>query len=198
MRHAFTLLGIMTLIVFVGAIIAFERAEAPTVTEETIQESNNAMTLTLTSPAFQEGGLIPQKFSCDGEGISPELNIAGIPEETKSLVLVMDDSDIPESVKQSRGIEKFDHWVLYNLSSDTNIIPEGEKMGSEGINSTGEPGYVAPCPPDKEHRYIFRLYAISGTLHFSKAPTLDEVEEAARSMTLNQATLTGRYERIQH
>lgn len=194
-RHAFMLLGLMTMIVFIGGFFALsKKAEAP------VEEPNNAtsMSLTLTSPAFVDGGTIPSRFTCDGDNINPELTIGGVPKEADALVLVMDDPDIPESVKQARGIEVFDHWVLYNLPSTMTVIPEGSvrgALGSEGLNSVGKSGYIGPCPPDREHRYIFRLYAIKGTLNFVKTPTLKEVEDAAKGMSLAETTLTGRYER---
>jgi Raf kinase inhibitor-like YbhB/YbcL family protein len=154
------------------------------------------MSLTLTAPAFADGASIPQKYTCDGENVSPELHIGNAPEGTQSFVLVMDDPDIPVSVKQARGIDTFDHWVVFNIPGDTTVIPEGglPNVGS-GMNTRGTNGYTGPCPPDKEHRYFFRLYAVSGTLNFIKAPTLHEVEAAAQGMALGQATLTGRYER---
>jgi len=182
----------MTLVVFVGAFFAFKKAEAPT---ELVIEPNTIMALTLTSPAFEDGGMIPSKYTCDGENISPELHVSGIPEGTKSLVLVMDDPDIPDTVKQSLSIEKFNHWAVYNINPDTKVIAEGTVTGNEGLNSGGSIGYMGSCPPDREHRYFFRLYAVSGTLTFIKAPTLDEVEIAAQGMSLGSATLMGRYER---
>lgn len=201
MRQAFLLLGVMTLIISVGALVAFERAEAPSTTDDQLSlegSSSNTpetMQLTLTSPAFTDGGSIPSLYTCDGKNVSPQLSIGGAPEGTRSLVLVMDDPDIPDSVKQARGIEKFDHWVLYNIPADTTVINEGAILGTTGLNSMGESAYTGPCPPDREHRYIFRLYAISGTLNFFKAPTLDEVEVAAQGMALASTTLTGRYNR---
>jgi Raf kinase inhibitor-like YbhB/YbcL family protein len=192
MKHAYTLLGVMTLVIFVGAYIAFsKKAEAP-ITNDLV---NNAMSLTLTSPVFTEGGSIPSKYTCDGENISPELHIGDVPEGTKSLVLVMDDPDIPESIKQERHIEKFNHWALYNIPADTRVIEEGVLVGKTGMNGRGETKYTGPCPPDREHRYIFRLYAVSGQLNFLQAPTLDEVETAARGMMLESSTLMGRYNR---
>jgi Raf kinase inhibitor-like YbhB/YbcL family protein len=194
MRYAFMLLGVMTCIVFVGAFVVLsKKAEVPAIQETNLELP---MTLTLTSPAFKEGGLIPSKYTCDGENISPEIRIENIPEGTKSLILLMDDPDIPDTVKQARGIEKFDHWVLYNIPSTTSVIPEGELVGTGGLNSRGESAYAGACPPDREHRYFFRIYAVSGTLNFIKAPTLDEVEIAANGMMLGKATLMGRYERV--
>lgn len=193
MRHAFTLLGLMTIVVFVGGFLALsDRAEAP---EEAGTGSETPMVFTLTATAFNDGEKIPVKYTCDGANVNPELRVSGIPKGTGSLVLVMDDPDIPDSVKEARGIETFDHWVLYNIPPTADVIPEGVEIGTSGRNSRGTEGYVGPCPPDREHRYIFRLYAIPGTLAFLKAPTLREVEEAARGSALAEATLTGRYER---
>lgn len=183
----------MTCIVAVGAYFAFEHTKSDV--PDTVLEYEEFMTFSLTSPTFSEGGLIPRKYTCDGERISPELHIAHIPEGTVSLVLVMDDSDIPDAVKQRIGTEKFDHWVLYNIPKETTVLKEGEVVGTLGINSAGTSLYTGPCPPDREHRYNFRLYALSGTLNFIQAPTLDEVERAAQSMLLGKATLMGRYER---
>jgi len=202
MRNAYALLGLSFLIVFVGAYFVIQRAYAPTPEdmsvplEETPNTETTTMSLTLTSPAFNDNDLIPSKYTCDGGNINPELRIENVPEGTASLVLVMDDPDIPDSVKESMGIEKFDHWVLYNISPETETIAEGVTSGSEGLNTRGDAGYTGPCPPDREHRYIFRLYALGGSLNFIKAPTLDEVETAAKGSAIGSATLIGRYERI--
>lgn len=196
MRHAFALLGLMSFIVLVGLYLAFSKpAEAPT-DDSVTPLTNESMSLILSSPAFAEGEQIPSKYTCDGENINPELHISGVPEGTESLVLVMDDPDIPDSVKESLGIESFDHWVLYNIPPDTTVIPERAEVGSVGLSSRGEARYVGPCPPDGEHRYVFRLYAIKGTLTFIKAPTLRDVEEAAQGAAIESVTFTGRYERL--
>ncbi len=194
MRNAFMLLGIMTLVVSVGAFIALSnKAEAP----HAVTQDNTQSMLTLTSPVFTDGGKIPSKYTCDAENINPELHIGNVPEGTRSLVLVMDDPDIPESVKKERGVDVIDHWVLYNIDPKTTVIPEGSAPGTQGLNTRGETAYRGPCPPDREHRYFFRLYALSGTLNFIKTPTLKEVEDAAQGTILEQTTFMGRYERIQ-
>ena len=198
MRHAFILLGIMTLVVSIGAFYAFERVEVPTAPRDTIDETTTNMALTLTAPAFRDGESIPARYTCDAENISPELRIEGVPEGTQSFVLVMDDPDIPQYVKDKFSITKFDHWAVYNIPPETNVIPEGGVVGTAGLGTRGEGGYMGPCPPDREHRYFFRLYALSGTLNFIKAPTLDEVETAAQGMTLASTTLMGRYARVRN
>ena len=199
MRNAYVLLGISFIIVFGGAYILFHQAaEAPT-TETLITPSIKTM-LTLTSPAFLHNELIPLKYSCDGENVNPSLLISNVPEGTQSLVLVMDDSDIPQELKEVHGIEKFNHWSIYNLAPDTSEIAEGEVLGAVGENSRGDQAYTGPCPPTEyeptEHRYIFRLYALSGTLSFMKEPTLDEVEGAAKGMMIEKTELMGRYSRV--
>lgn len=101
--------------------------------------------LTLTSSAFADNAMIPAKYTCDTEEtVSPPLSIAGVPLGTKSLVLIMDDPDIPEMFKKSRGIDAFDHWVLYNIPPDTKEIPEGTTVGTAGLNSAGNMEYAAP------------------------------------------------------
>lgn len=156
-------------------------------------------TLTLTSSAFVPNGPIPAKYTCDGQQISPPLAWSGVPEGTQSFALVMDDPDIPKEVQELRGIKVFDHWVAYNIPSNTTQIPEGGAVGAAGLNGAGNAGYTGPCPPPqyepREHRYIFTLYALSGRPQFVKAPTKEELLEAIAPMTLAKAELIGRYAR---
>lgn len=206
MRHAYAWLGVSFLLVFGGAYLLFERAHAPTNELNTIinQAKDDTSTppmapFTLTSTAFKDGEKIPRQFTCDGENVSPPLALSGIPEGTQSLVLVMYDPDIPQAIKEARGIEKFDHWVMYDLAPDTTEIPQGAMIGVQAPNGAGESAYTGPCPPPDleptEHRYVFEAYALSGILNFVMAPTLDQVVTAAEGMLLGKATLTGRYQR---
>ena len=87
-----------------------------------VAESSTAMALTLTSSAFESGGKIPSKYTCEGEDISPPLAIAGVPDGTKSLAFVLDDPDVPDPKAPKRV---WVHWVLYNLAPDTDALPEG-------------------------------------------------------------------------
>lgn len=201
MRNAYAILGVAFIIVFGSAFILYNRAEAPTTTDAPLATNPNIiMALSLTSPAFADGEFIPSAFTCDGENMSPELRIDGVPEGAESLVLVMDDPDIPAEIKAARGIEKFNHWAVYNLSPDTLMIPEGAAVGAGGLNSRGDATYTGPCPPTEyeptTHRYIFRLYALSGQLNFVTTPTLDEVEAAAAGSMLEKTELVGRYSRV--
>ena len=190
----------LALLVAVGWYLGVEYVYAPTATDVIFSNHTTVMsdTFSLTSSAFVNGGLIPSLYTCDGDNIPPPLTIAHAPAGTRSFVLVMDDPDIPQAVKDTRGINKFDHWALYNIPADTvEIHAATDARGGE--NGLGELHYTGPCPPPQyeptEHRYYFRLYALSGTLSFIKAPTLDELETAATGMMLEKAELMGRYHR---
>lgn len=197
MRNAYALLGFAFLILFVGAYIIVERAHAPSPEPEPVV--SDTMSLSLTSPSFEHNGSIPPRFTCDGTNINPELRIAGVPEGTKSLVLLMDDPDIPEAARARIGQDAWDHFVLYNIEPTTTVVPEGRgsEFGGVGLSSRGEAAYSGPCPPDREHRYFFRLYALSTSLNFIKAPTLREVKEAIKEHIIEETELVGRYERVQ-
>ena len=161
-------------------------------------------TLELTSSAFKHRGVIPAKYTCDDKReLSPPLTVSGVPEGTKSLVLIMDDPDIPQVVKEARGIDVFDHWVLYNIpappAGGKKEILEGTSIGTAGLNSVGMLGYVGPCPPPqfepREHRYVFTLYALDSLLSLGTGATKKEVLDALASVRIEEAELVGRYSR---
>lgn len=198
MRNAYALLGFSFLLVFVGAYLLVKRAQAPT-TEDSLSSAQSTSDMELSSSAFNNNESIPVQFTCDGENISPPLSISDAPLGTASFVLVMDDPDIPQQIKDSRGIEKFNHWSVYGLPADTTAIKEGTTDLKMGLNGRGEAAYTGPCPPADmeplEHRYIFRVYALPQALDFAETPTLDELEQAAQAISLGTATLIGRYSR---
>ncbi|MAF79796.1 YbhB/YbcL family Raf kinase inhibitor-like protein [bacterium] len=149
--------------------------------------------LKLTSLEFEEGKKIPAKYTCDGEDVSPPLAIAGVSDEAKSLVLIMDDPDVPKNLRPD-GM--WDHWVVFNISPDTTEISEGEEpQGVHGKGTSGNLKYHGPCPPDKEHRYFFKLYALDTELDLNEGVTKAEVEKAMEGHVLEQAELVGLYER---
>jgi len=186
-------------VIIVSLYVGVQVVLAPIVV---VDKNNNqnimSNSFSLSSSAFVDGELIPAQYTCDGNNTPPPLIISGVPVGTKSLVLVMDDSDIPREVKEARGIEKFDHWALYNIPPETTEISNLENF-SAGENGIGEMRYTGPCPPANykptEHHYSFRLYALSGNLNFIKAPTLDELELAAAEMMIKKTELVGRYQR---
>lgn len=157
--------------------------------------------LQLTSQAFEEGDMIPAQFTCEGDNVSPPLTIDGVPEDAKTLVLIVVDPDIPEEVKDSMGIDVFDHWVAYNITANTTHIESGEAVGMQGSNSSGETGYTGPCPPAQyeptEHQYVFRLHALDTRLDLSPGASRAAVEQAMEGSVLDEAELVGRYEKQQ-
>src|SRR5207237_8086420 len=107
----------------------------------------------ITSSAFQQGGNIPSKFTCDGANTNPPLQISDVPPEAKSLVLIVDDPDAPSGL--------FTHWAVWNISPQTSTIAEGSTpKGVQGTNDFGKSGYGGPCPPSGTHRYYFKIFAL--------------------------------------
>jgi Raf kinase inhibitor-like YbhB/YbcL family protein len=140
----------------------------------------------LTSPAFKQGGAIPVKFTCDGADVSPPLEIADVPESTKSLVLIVDDPDA--------RAKTWLHWLVYDISP-LSRIPEGDVPGKQGTNDFGRKDYGGPCPRSGRHRYFFRLYALDSTLNLKEGVSRKDVEKAMEGHVLERAELTGLYER---
>ncbi len=136
--------------------------------------------------SFSDGERIDRKFTCDGENVSPELIIEGIPEGSKSLVLIVDDIDAPGGV--------FDHWIVFDLPVKE-VISEGETEGTFGVNSFGETRYGGPCPHQGEHRYYFRVYALETKLELPAGSSRSEVDRAMDGHVLARAELMGRYSR---
>lgn len=196
MKTAYALLGVLFILLVGGALFLGSRqAEAPTAGELSANDTTS-MTLTLTAPAFEHNTSIPSQYTCDGENKNPRLEISGVPEGTKSLALIMDDPDIPDSVKESRGIDVFDHWVLFNLPADAAVIEEASTPpGTEGANSAGGSEYTGPCPPDGEHRYFFKLYALDTELDLPAGASKADVEAAMTGNIIEQTELVGLYER---
>lgn len=148
--------------------------------------------MTLVSPAFTDGGVIPRKYGYKNGNTSTPLTIDGIPQGTASLALIMDDPDAMGAVGKV-----WVHWVLWNISPEStvnigeNSVPSG---CLEGETDFGSVGYGGPAPPDKEHTYIFTLYALDDTLDIPKGSTKAQVEDAISKVhVIEQAVLKGRY-----
>ncbi len=147
----------------------------------------------LGSPMFEQEGKIPSKYTCDGENISPPLTISDVPTEAKTLALIMDDPDVPKNLRED-GM--WDHWVVFNIPVSLCDIKEGEEPeGTHGVGSGGNLDYFGPCPPDREHRYFFKLYALDTELDLQEKATKQQVEEAMEGHIIANAELMGRYER---
>lgn len=157
--------------------------------EETLEINLSSMEkLILSSSVFDSGGAIPSKYTCDGDNVNPPFEITGVNENVKSLVLIMDDPDAPVGI--------WDHWVKFNIPVDTKIIEEaGELAGVSGKGTGGALEYSGPCPPDGQHRYFFKLYAIDIELTLAEGSSKEEVEEAIDGHILQSVELMGTYER---
>ena len=149
----------------------------------------------LFSSAFAEGGAIPQKYTCDGENVSPPLEWSEVPSNAAALALVADDPDAP------RGV--FVHWVIFDIPASENGLTEAAGVagpeaggGRQGRNGFGKLGYGGPCPPSGNHRYYFRLYALERKLDLRSGVGRDDVDRAiGAGRVLAQAELMGRYQR---
>jgi Raf kinase inhibitor-like YbhB/YbcL family protein len=148
----------------------------------------------LTSPVFSHQGQIPSKYTCDGENINPPLTISEVPPTAKSLVLIMEDPDVP---KRLRADGMWDHWIIFNIPVTVTEISEGEEpIGIHGIGTSKNLNYYGPCPPDREHRYFFKLYALDTELALAEKATKVQVEGAMKDHILAKAELIGKYARI--
>ena len=142
----------------------------------------------ITSSAFQEGGNIPSKFTCDGSDLSPPLQITGVPSEAKTLVLIADDPDAPGGL--------FTHWLAWNIPPQTNSIAEGSApKGVQGTNDFGNSGYRGPCPPPGVHRYSFKVLALDRELDLGSGAKRSQLDTAMRGHIIAQGELMGRYSR---
>jgi Raf kinase inhibitor-like YbhB/YbcL family protein len=146
--------------------------------------------LQISSPVFAANGSIPSKYTCDGPGMNPPLMFISIPAKTQSLALIVDDPDVPKDLVPS-GV--FDHWLIWDLPPDTTGFGEG--AGKGGINGMGQTGYLGPCPPDREHRYFFKLYALDTKLTAVKIANKKDLETAMQGHVIQRAELMGKYQR---
>jgi Raf kinase inhibitor-like YbhB/YbcL family protein len=141
-------------------------------------------TLTVTSPAFDNDGELPGKYSCDGDGINPPLNIEGIPNGTKSLVLIVEDPDV--------SLTTFSQWIVWNIPPQESIA-ENSIPGVEGNNSLGKNSYMGPCPPGGSHRYFFKVYALDALLDLNNNANRKTLEKAMENHVLAEGEIMGRY-----
>jgi len=145
---------------------------------------------TLESEAFDNGGVIPRKYGYKNGNLSPPLKISGVPENTSSLALIMDDPDAMGAVGKV-----WVHWVLWNIEPSVVELKENSIPSDclEGETDFGEIGYGGPAPPDKEHTYIFKLYALDQKLDADKGSTKKQIEEAMKNHIITETRLEGKY-----
>ncbi|MBC5792580.1 MAG: YbhB/YbcL family Raf kinase inhibitor-like protein [Nanohaloarchaea archaeon] len=146
----------------------------------------------LTTPAFEDSGEIPERHSYIRENVNPELKISEVPEEAESLVMIMDDPDAMEPAGKI-----WLHWTLWNIDPNTSKIGENEAPGTEGTTDFRETGYGGPNPPDGEHTYYFRLYALDTELDLNEGASRDELEESMEGKVIEETELKGRFKPIE-
>lgn len=181
--------------------------------KETPRDLTNvkSISMKIASPAFENNGNIPAKFTCDGENVNPPLAFSEVPPDAKSLAVIVDDPDAPAG--------DWAHWTVWNIDPKTNAINENSvpENATEGITDFGNAGYGGPCPPRVDsprfgeageafprveagppsgtHRYQFKAYALGVTLNLDSSAKKKDIESAMEAHILDRAMLTGLYRR---
>lgn len=182
---------VFTAIAIVTGVIIFRQRnnQLPIPTDKgkelTVQIKSGNMKL--TSSVFLNNQNIPAKYSCDGVNVNPPLTLSDVPNNAKSLVLIMDDPDAPMGT--------WIHWTVWNIDPKTSEIAENSvpSQAIEGKTGSGKSGYGGPCPPSGTHRYFFKLYALDNTLSLTKNSTKEELEKEIKGHILDQTELVGLY-----
>ena len=182
------------------AAILLSSCKGETPSSNNIQPSNQAtggkkMEMKVTSKAFQDGGMIPKQYTCDGANISPPIAWDSVPEKTKSIALIADDPDAPGKT--------WVHWVAFNIPASAHEIPENVPAqenisggGKQGTNDFKKVGYGAPCPPSgSAHRYYFKLFALDTELTQDSSATKDQLLKAMDGHVLGEGQLMGKYQK---
>jgi Raf kinase inhibitor-like YbhB/YbcL family protein len=183
----------------------------------TLTSLTKIKSLTVSSTAFTNNGNIPVKYTCTGQQVSPPLNVANIPPEAKSLVIIVCDPDaqtkITTSVTKSHTVKKkvintkesrtmdactadgFTHWILWNVDVNeaSHLIPEDFRGDNVGQNSSGTSGYVGMCPPTGTHHYHFMVYALDTKLNVDKKITKSGMEKVMQGHIVAKGELVGLY-----
>lgn len=179
----------LIIILLTGALfVAIRTLSKPT--SMTIPKNSGTISssMQITSPAFENNGSIPSVYTCDGADANPPLALSSIPQNAKSLVLILDDPDAPGGT--------WDHWIVFNIPPTVKEIQENSTpQGVEGMTSWGRPGYGGPCPPSGTHHYHVKLYALDTMLSLTRFATKADVEAAMKDHILAQSELVGLYKR---
>jgi len=148
------------------------------------------MSMKIESNAFQNGGEIPRKYGYKKDNVNPALIINDVPADAKSLALVMDDPDAMGAVGKV-----WVHWIVWNIDPSTGQINENSIPSNSirGKTDFGEIAYGGPAPPDKEHTYLFKLYALDDKLSLDEGSTKSQLEDAMKNHVIAESTLKGRY-----
>jgi Raf kinase inhibitor-like YbhB/YbcL family protein len=151
-----------------------------------LQEDPEADSMMISSSAFENGGQIPVKYTCDGENTNPPIEFENLPEGTKSMVLIVNDPDAPSG--------SFTHWLVWDILPGSQVN-ENSVPGTVGKNSFGQVTYGGPCPSLGTHRYHFKVFALDRELNLPGGSGIEQVEESMQGHILAQGQLTGKYGR---
>jgi Raf kinase inhibitor-like YbhB/YbcL family protein len=180
-KEGWILLGIAIFILII--VIAFYA-----VTKKDVNQNNGKIIEVIIDMEiksnFTNGGNIQKDYTCQGMNINPELIFSGIPNNTKSLTIIVDDPDAPSGT--------FTHWLLFNIPIQ-NKIEKDSAPGIQGKNDFGSVNWKGPCPPSGEHRYYFKVFALSSTLELQEGATRKQIEEAMKGKILAKGELMGKY-----
>jgi len=187
MSKSLIIILILILLLLLGAMVWWLWDFGPPFSFYHKQE--NALIMKLTSPNFENGQMIPQKYTCDADNVSPALIINEVPEGAKSLAIVMLDPDV--------AVGTWIHWTVWNIDPKTNEVAENSVPSGavEGKTSFGKPGYGGPCPPTGTHHYIFRIYALDTMLDLGPDADNQALEEAMSGHVIGKAEFGGKYSR---
>lgn len=141
----------------------------------------------ISSPAFENNEMIPSDYTCDGENMSPPLQIEDVPESAKSLALIMEDPDAPGGT--------FTHWLMWNISPSVGMIEENDwpEGAEQGMNDGGDLGYLGACPPEGVHHYHFKIYALDRVLELEGEVSKEDLEAEIEPTLIEKAELIGIY-----
>lgn len=150
--------------------------------------SNIEQVLNVSSSAFENEGIIPSEFTCDGQDLSPPLSITNVPKNAKTLSIIMDDPDAPMGT--------FTHWIVWNIPPNKTQFTRGEKFDfAQGRTSFGTSEYGGPCPPSGTHRYFFKIYALDAKLDLKQGSGVKELQSVMSGHIIAEAILLGKYSR---
>lgn len=160
--------------------------------KQSLNENNKQLntasaSMQIFSPSFDSGQPIPDKFTCKGQNISPQISISSVPREAKSLALVMYDPDAPGGT--------WFHWMALNLEPYDQQILEGKSPQGAvlGKNSAGKNAYSGPCPRSGTHRYFFKLMALNEKVSLSEGYTYADLSKIVDGKVISESTLFGTY-----
>jgi len=156
--------------------------------------------LTLTSPAFEDGGIIPDRFTqAVDNAVSPQLQWTNVPDGVESFTLLMHDPD----VALQRSLNDVTHWLIFNIPGSARGLPEGVAMGarlpdgSQQLAGRGGAGYRGPGAgaAGPYHHYTLELFALDTTLDLPEDTTREAVMAAIDGHIVAKAVLVGRFHR---